>query len=96
MVVFVENPPAKWNWRRQVIFGGAGLVISLVVAIALRRTSLDVATREFLGMLPVLFLLTLSGPMAGPTQPVGTRFMRAAAYATCVDLLFYFLMRAST
>jgi hypothetical protein len=35
-------------------------------------------------------MMALSNPMAGPTHATGTRIVRAAAYAVCVSLLYYF------
>ena len=90
-----DAPPASdpgFSWRRQILFAVLGVLISFLLAIGLRRTSLSPATAKFIAMFPLWFCLTLGSQLAGPRLRPGVRAMRAAAYALLVSTMFFLLM----
>lgn len=90
----VQAPPPM-GWQTRLLRSLPGIIVGLGLALALRFTTLDSATRIFLSSLPMWFLLTLGSELAGTGHPWRTRILRAAAYALFISSLLYGLTRAA-
>ena len=77
MIVFMRGHS---QWRVQLKAALPGAVVGLVVALAVRYTSLTPPVRVLVATLPMAFLFTLLSPFERAT-PLAVRIRRAALLA---------------